>query len=156
MKELIFCKSHALSFKIVVDVAEHFLFECLPEHPAYIIKSKKGVHMNGVMINDSLFYFIENLGYIKYIGLFECGLKYQFTHIEYPIDLPNFFGRNIPKITRKFLLDKYNYRCNYCGFPKNLQIDHIYPYSKGGSNHIDNLQVLCRSCNIRKRDKITH
>jgi len=34
-----------------------------------------------------------------------------------------------------------------------LAIDHIYPYSKGGKTDPSNLQVLCRKCNAKKRDK---
>lgn len=37
-----------------------------------------------------------------------------------------------------------------------LAIDHIYPYSKGGATEPDNLQVLCRECNSKKRAKIEY
>jgi 5-methylcytosine-specific restriction endonuclease McrA len=31
-----------------------------------------------------------------------------------------------------------------------LEIDHIRPVSRGGTNDPDNLQVLCRDCNAGK------
>ncbi len=35
-----------------------------------------------------------------------------------------------------------------------MAIDHIYPYVKGGKTQLDNLQCLCRKCNLKKRDKL--
>jgi hypothetical protein len=41
-------------------------------------------------------------------------------------------------------------KCGYCGTQFDLTVDHITPISAGGSNHPDNLQILCRSCNGKK------
>ena len=46
--------------------------------------------------------------------------------------------------------------CNGCGehFQKqNLEIDHIIASSVGGTDHIDNLQLLCSHCNRIKGDR---
>lgn len=48
------------------------------------------------------------------------------------------------------LLKKFNYACVNCGSTKHICIDHIIPLSRGGSNTINNVQPLCRSCNSRK------
>ena len=40
--------------------------------------------------------------------------------------------------------------CLHCGTTDDLTIDHIVPWSAGGSDDIANLQTLCRSCNARK------
>ena len=49
------------------------------------------------------------------------------------------------------------YVCNCCKevFPTRiyLQVDHIIPMAKGGLTVPENLQILCRTCNMRKGDK---
>lgn len=42
--------------------------------------------------------------------------------------------------------------CEMCGSTKDLTTDHITPKARGGTDHISNLQVLCRQCNSRKHD----
>ena len=51
-------------------------------------------------------------------------------------------------IRRKVVKDK----CVWCGSTKNLQLDHITAKCNGGSNTVENCQVLCKSCNLKKRD----
>jgi 5-methylcytosine-specific restriction endonuclease McrA len=51
------------------------------------------------------------------------------------------------------LIKSVSGRCAICGSTKNPTIDHIVPISKGGTDGVDNLQVLCGSCNSRKGGK---
>lgn len=46
-------------------------------------------------------------------------------------------------------------RCCLCGYADPyIEFDHIIPRSKGGSNTVDNIQLLCRGCNRKKSDKL--
>jgi 5-methylcytosine-specific restriction endonuclease McrA len=52
---------------------------------------------------------------------------------------------------REYLLEKWGRKCAYCGAANvPLQIEHIVPKSRGGSNRIDNLAIACGPCNQRK------
>jgi 5-methylcytosine-specific restriction endonuclease McrA len=51
---------------------------------------------------------------------------------------------------------RYGHRCLACGqscVP--LQADHVVPVSRGGSDGIDNIQPLCKPCNLRKATRST-
>ena len=58
----------------------------------------------------------------------------------------------VPQSVRYTVL-KRDGKCLLCGNGSDdapLEVDHIVPRSKGGSNDISNLQVLCRPCNQGK------
>lgn len=45
--------------------------------------------------------------------------------------------------------------CRQCGYTgEYLEYDHIIPRSKGGQNTVENIQILCRKCNLRKGAKL--
>jgi hypothetical protein len=52
---------------------------------------------------------------------------------------------------REYLLEKWERKCAYCGkkdIP--LEVEHIIPRSKDGSNRVDNLTIACSECNLKK------
>ena len=55
---------------------------------------------------------------------------------------------------REYLLEKFNRTCAYCG-AKNipLEVEHIKPKSKSGSNRVYNLTIACVSCNQAKSNQ---
>ena len=50
-----------------------------------------------------------------------------------------------------YIRDKFE--CQYCGSKEELEVDHIIPISKGGTNENDNLITACHRCNTSKSDK---
>lgn len=52
---------------------------------------------------------------------------------------------------RELLLEKWSRTCAYCGAKNTkLEIEHIQPRSKGGSNRVSNLCLACIPCNQKK------
>lgn len=78
------------------------------------------------------------------------------------------FVRKYPGV-RRFGMGGYWYRCANCGgwcgrpgaeranIPDNLkmEVDHIRPWSQGGSDEIWNLQPMCKPCNRSKSNSMT-
>jgi 5-methylcytosine-specific restriction endonuclease McrA len=55
---------------------------------------------------------------------------------------------------KEYLLVKWGHACVYChttGIP--LQVEHIVPKIRGGSNRITNLTLACEQCNVKKGDQ---
>lgn len=57
---------------------------------------------------------------------------------------------------RSYLIKKYGAICQTpgCGRTTNLTQDHIRPKSRGGSDGLENKQILCRKCNEGKGNKL--
>ena len=56
---------------------------------------------------------------------------------------------------REYLLEKWGRQCAYCGKGNvPLEIEHIIPKSRNGSNRVSNLTIACEPCN-KKKDKLT-
>ncbi len=67
------------------------------------------------------------------------------------IDAPIHYRQN-----KHVLFGQQEGQCNGCKmeFPfKVLEVDHVLPRSRGGTDHLDNLQLLCSHCNRTKGDR---
>jgi 5-methylcytosine-specific restriction endonuclease McrA len=52
---------------------------------------------------------------------------------------------------REYMLEKWQRKCAYCGSTNvPLQIEHITPKARGGSDRVSNLALACKPCNIAK------
>ncbi len=77
--------------------------------------------------------------------------KSKQTLVEKRDELPN---RNISRDIRQRIWQRYGGRCAECGAKDYLEFDHIIPVARGGGNTDNNVQLLCRRCNLRKSDAI--
>lgn len=72
---------------------------------------------------------------------------------EAPRVAKGYTRRSISEGTRWRVWERDDFRCQHCGSRRFLSVDHIIPVSKGGRNHLDNYQTLCRACNSAKKDR---
>lgn len=63
-------------------------------------------------------------------------------------------SRHIPDDVKRDVWARDGGRCVRCGATEYLEYDHIIPHSKGGANTVNNIQILCRRCNLMKSDRI--
>ena len=88
----------------------------------------------------------------------ELGLFYNGAHrsdIPQRTDIGQIISYNDAKNKRR-LYGEQGGSCMGCREhfrPQNLEVDHIIPRSKGGTDHLDNLQLLCGHCNRVKGDR---
>jgi len=56
---------------------------------------------------------------------------------------------------KQYLLYKFHHRCSYCNkkFPGPLQVEHIIPKGRDGTNRVSNLTIACGPCNQAKKNR---
>lgn len=70
---------------------------------------------------------------------------------EVSLPAPVVRARHIPAVTKKIVIKKSEPKCSYvdpitkvqCCESMNLELDHIYPFSKGGPHLPENLRLMC-------------
>jgi 5-methylcytosine-specific restriction endonuclease McrA len=63
------------------------------------------------------------------------------------VRLPRAEGR---RLSKRAVLARDGFRCQYCGSARHLTIDHIIPRSRGGPTCWENVITSCAPCNARK------
>lgn len=61
---------------------------------------------------------------------------------------------SIPREVASAVWNRDGGQCCICGSKADLEFDHIIPISKGGATTFRNLQILCKTCNLKKLDNI--
>lgn len=56
--------------------------------------------------------------------------------------------------SKKNVMVRDNFICQYCGSLKTLTIDHVTPVSRGGKSTFENCVTACKDCNNKKSDKL--
>lgn len=75
------------------------------------------------------------------------------------LSFKKFKRKKFSKNFRAKIFERDNYECQYCKknlfyLPDERVIDHKIPLSRGGSNSIQNLWLLCNKCDKNKKNKM--
>jgi len=66
--------------------------------------------------------------------------------------MANSTKRCVSETKKKFVASNQNWKCAHCStqLPAWFEVDHKTRLDRGGDNHIDNLEALCRNCHGKK------
>lgn len=63
--------------------------------------------------------------------------------------------RSVSESKKKYVASRQSWACAHCKSPLDytFEVDHVIELQHGGSNHVDNLEALCRNCHGKKTFK---
>lgn len=61
--------------------------------------------------------------------------------------------RNKVPFSKKNVMIRDDFVCQYCGSREDLTIDHVLPISRGGVSCFENCVTACKPCNAKKANK---
>jgi len=98
--------------------------------------------------------FKEALPYVENVFVIADG-KWRLADPEVVrIARPSQQREAIPTQTKAVVIAREGRRCAYCGDTVGpFHFDHLFPWSKGGTDNPSNLIIACESCNRDKGDK---
>ncbi|GLI63673.1 hypothetical protein VaNZ11_006711 [Volvox africanus] len=70
---------------------------------------------------------------------------------QYTADMQDLCSR--VACTRRNIMVRDGFCCQYCGSRRDLTLDHVHPVSKGGKETWENLVTACMRCNQKKSDR---
>ena len=125
------------------------------------VKSAGGLIIKGKIIKKSRI----GMKYIVIKNLEKSPIKIFIEDINHdsviPLDYQKKENKNkrdtIPSGIRYKVLKRDRHTCRGCGARApdvELEVDHIIPISKGGTDELSNLKTLCKDCNIGKWNKV--
>jgi len=132
--------------------------KCQHEHP-----NKKGKHDTDKILNPTLQNKVDTIitevkKLIKIMPVTK--IRVELTAFDtQKMANPDIQGKEYQQGTlfgyevKEYLLLKYSHKCVYCEGKKGdpvLEIDHVIPTSRGGSDKISNLVIACKTCNQQK------
>ena len=74
-----------------------------------------------------------------------AGWQFWVPDVQAPIGQRN--TRTIPQDVKIAVAARDHGKCRQCGSTQELHFDHVVPWSKGGANTVQNIQILCGPCN---------
>ena len=89
----------------------------------------------------------------KIVYNFEKTVEFVIPRILRLVRMVKCIYKNRVPFSRKNVMIRDGYICQYCGSYKELTIDHVVPKAQGGTSCFDNCVASCKPCNNNKNDR---